>query len=264
MIGPETTNEVSAASTDGATLEAAGGVTPLETAEAAGSVPPHPPARSAAAKANHATRLRIFFLHETKGQLQLPAQPIPDFRIDPQKRLAENYIRRGIPSGANFATAFHPGSNGAVGVGDCDSGIKSRRVLDKLRFGTDDHYAAVKGARRVAVQFHDGVLAHFQQTGVAVINRQIDCGLCRVYNLGEGITQLQLASGEILNVRSRYYAIDWRTQLGFLQHLLRTRDFGFPVITLHAVDARFAAVVGGKRMIHLQHGRFEFRLCPGE
>src|SRR5712672_4539692 len=111
-MGPETTNDASATSTESAACEAgAGDATPLETAEAAGSVPPHPPARSAAAKANHATRLRIFFLHETKGQLQLPAQPIPDFRIDPQKRLAENYIRRGIPSGANFAAAFHPGSN---------------------------------------------------------------------------------------------------------------------------------------------------------
>src|SRR5882724_4211085 len=154
-----------------------------------------------------------------KGPPVLPAQPVPNFRIDPQERLPENYIRRGIPSGANFATAFHPGANGAVGVGDCDSGIKSRRVSDKLRFGTDDHYAAVKGARRVAVQLHNRLLPLFQQACVAVINRQIDGGLRHVYNLGEGIAQLQLAPGEIFNVGSRYYAIDWRTQLGFLQHL---------------------------------------------
>src|SRR5258707_273821 len=114
---------------------------------------------------------------QLKKALALPAQPIPNFRIDPQKRLPENYIRRGIPSSANFAAAFHSCSNGAVGVGDCDSGIKSRRVLDKLRFGTDDHYAAVKGARRVAVQLHNRLLPLFQQAGVAVINRQIDRGL---------------------------------------------------------------------------------------
>src|SRR5216683_3062468 len=176
MMGPETRNDVSAGSTEGGTLEAGEvDAAALETAEAAGSVPPHPPARRATAKANNAIRLRILFLHR------------------------------------NTSPANTTLSNGAVGVGDCDSGIKSRRVLDKLRFGTDDHYAAVKRARRIAVQLHDRLLPLFQQASVAVINRQIDGGLRRVYNLGEGITQLQLASGEILNVRSRYYAIDWRT-----------------------------------------------------
>src|SRR6266567_3098886 len=67
MIGPETTNEASDASTGDTTLEAGeGDALPLETAEAAGSVPPHPPAQRAAAKANNATKRRILFLRAIK------------------------------------------------------------------------------------------------------------------------------------------------------------------------------------------------------
>ncbi len=118
----------------------------------------------------------------------------------------------------------------------------------------------MKSSRGIAVQFHHRVLTDFQQAGFTVIHGQIDSGLRGVHDFGEGFAGLEFPSSEIFHMRCGYDTVHRRTQVGFLERLLGAFHFGFPIIGLHAVDAGFAAVVGGQRAIHLQHGRIVFGL----
>src|SRR5271154_6126666 len=258
MMGPETTTGASAEGAEGAAAAgeavAAGGVAAL-TVDVGAAEPLSPQAASeriATAAPQQRIKLRILI----RPNPFLPTEPIPNFAVQPKRRLAENHVGRGIPADANFAAAFHSGANGTIVIAQSDASVKDGRFANDFASGTDHLHVTIKVAGRITVEFDDGFLAAFEQAGFGVVDGDVDGGLGGVDDFGEGVALNEFAADKIFDVGSGDDAVDRRAQLSAIHGLGGAIDFGFPEVGLDAVDAGLAAVIGGEGAIHFQHGGF--------
>src|SRR5579872_4285969 len=137
-----------------------------------------------------------------------PTHPIPQLRNDPNVRATQQDISRGIRADLDLAAALHSGAQSTVRVGDRHARIKHRSFVNALSFLADEQYLSVKRARRVAVQFHGCGLSSAEQSGLVIIDSDIDDHSRRVHDFREGVAESELAAGERIDARRCDDSID--------------------------------------------------------
>src|ERR1700751_5247590 len=130
--------------------------------------------------------------------------------------------------------------------------------------GADNGNVAMKSGGRVAVQFYRGGLPILQKPSIDVIDGYVDDRPGSIHDLREGITLGELASRKILDVRRSNGSVTWRTQLGLVEERAGAIHFCLPKIGLHAMHARFRAIIRGESAVHLQQSGFELGLRLGQ
>src|SRR5580704_12046753 len=152
-----------------------------------------------------------------------PAHPIPQLRHNPNVRPPQKNISRGISADFYLAAALHSGAQSAVGVGNRYARIKNGCFVNALSFLADEQNLSAKRARRVAVQFHGCGLSSAEQSGLVIIDSDIDDHSRRVHDFREGVAESELAAGERIDARRCDDSIDRRAEFRLVEDFLRSR-----------------------------------------
>src|SRR5437667_1889455 len=103
----------------------------------------------------------------------LPAEPVPQLRIDPQRRPPKKHVAGCAPSCRNLCPAFHPRANCRVGIVHRHAREEIAIAVLNFAFGAYHRHRAVERPRRIAVQFDRRILPHTQQANVRSVDGHI-------------------------------------------------------------------------------------------